>query len=95
MLTVTEAAAEAIAGLTAPLGGSGEGGLRVAAATEAPDMLALSITPTPADGDRIVVADGGVQVFLDSHATELLSDKVLDVREGAGGKLDFTLTDQD
>jgi Fe-S cluster assembly iron-binding protein IscA len=94
MLAVTGAAAEVIAGLVAELGSSKEGGLRVATAVDSPEKLALSLARTPVAGDRVVAAEGGVQVFLDSRATELLSGKVLDVRESAGGRLDFTLADQ-
>lgn len=94
MLVVTGAAAKAIAGLTNEVGGPGEGGLRLATAAESPDQLALSVAQQPMAGDEVVVADGGVQVFLDSRATELLSAKVLDVREGAGGQVDFMLADQ-
>lgn len=95
MLAVTGAAVEAIAGLTTQLGAAGEGGLRIATAVDFPGQVALSLTRAPADGDQVVVTDGGVRVFLDPRATELLSDKALDVRERGGGQLDFLFVDQD
>lgn len=95
MLTVTEAAAAAIAGLSTRVGDAGEGGLRVASTAESPEELAVSVAREPVAGDRVVVADGGAQVYLDATASNLLDDKVLDVREREGGGLDFVIAAQD
>jgi iron-sulfur cluster assembly protein len=97
MLAVTEAAADAIVGLAVQGGLPDKGGLRVAmpAEGESQERLAVSLAPTPAEGDQVVTADRGAQVFLDPRATAYLSDKVLDVRKDIDGQLNFTLFNQD
>jgi Fe-S cluster assembly iron-binding protein IscA len=96
MLAVTEAAADAISALTAQEGVQNQGGLRFAMRSldDSQTALALSVAPAPADGDEVVTADAGVQVFLEPQAAEFLSDKVLDVQQDAEGQLNFAVIDR-
>lgn len=96
MLAVTEAAAGAISALTAQEGVSDQGGLRFAIRTvdDSQAALALSVAPAPADGDQVVTAEDGAQVFLEPQAAEFLSDKVLDVQEDAEGQLNFAVLER-
>jgi Fe-S cluster assembly iron-binding protein IscA len=95
MLTVTEAAAEAITALTANQG-SNESGLRLAVQTpegQGPH-LALSVAPAPVEGDRVLGDDEGPRVFLEPEAAALLDDKVLDVQEDEAGGVAFAVLPQ-
>lgn len=96
MLAVTEAAADAISALTAQEGVQSEGGLRfeLRALEDSQTALALSVAPAPADGDQVVTAQEGAQVFLEPQAAEFLSDKVLDVQQDAEGQLSFAVIDR-
>jgi iron-sulfur cluster assembly protein len=96
MLAVTEAAAGAISALAAQEGVQEEGGLRFAmrALDDSQTALALSVAPAPADGDEVVTAQEGAQVFLEPEAAEFLSDKVLDVQQDAEGQLNFAVIDR-
>ena len=96
MLAVTEAAADAISALTAQEGVQDQGGLRFAMRSleNSQTALALSVAPAPADGDEVVTADAGAQVFLEPEAAEFLSDKVLDVQQDAEGQLNFAVVDR-
>ena len=96
MLAVTEAAAGAISQLTEQEGVSDEGGLRFAIRTmdDSQAALALSVAPAPVDGDQVVTANDGAQVFLEPQAAEFLSDKVLDVQEDAEGQLNFAVLER-
>ncbi|WP_018681143.1 hypothetical protein [Actinokineospora enzanensis] len=93
MLAVTEAAAEAISALTAQDGVPDTGGLRFTLAAQETEgaPLAVSLAPAPAEGDQVVPANAGAQVFLEPGAAELLSDKVLDVQPDAEGQLNFAV----
>ena len=95
MLTVTEAAAEAITALTANQG-NGESGLRLAVQNAEGDnaQLALSVAPSPAEGDRVLGEDEGPKVFLEPQAAALLDDKVLDVQEDEAGGVAFAVLPQ-
>ncbi|HEY2060067.1 iron-sulfur cluster biosynthesis protein [Amycolatopsis sp. NBC_01480] len=95
MLTVTEAAAEAITALTAQQGAE-ESGLRFALQSMENEgaQLALSVAPAPEDGDRVVGTDGGAKVFLEPQAAELLDDKVLDVQQDETGDVAFAVLPQ-
>jgi len=95
MLAVTEAAADAISALTAQEGLQEQGGLRFAmrGLDNSQTALALSVAPAPADGDEVVTAQEGAQVFLEPEAAEFLSDKVLDVQQDAEGQLNFAVVD--
>ena len=96
MLAVTEAAAGAITALTAQEGVQDQGGLRFAmrALDDSQTALALSVAPAPADGDEVVTAQEGAQVFLEPEAAEFLSDKVLDVQQDAEGQLNFAVVER-
>jgi Fe-S cluster assembly iron-binding protein IscA len=96
MLAVTEAAADAISALTAQEGVQNQGGLRfeLRALEDSQTALALSVAPAPADGDEVVTAQEGAQVFLEPQAAEFLSDKVLDVQQDAEGQLSFAVIDR-
>src|SRR5215217_6023835 len=76
MLTVTEAAAEAITALTSQ--GEGDAGLRLAVqnADGESAQLALSVAPEPVEGDSVLGAEEGPKVFLEPQAAALLDDKV-------------------
>jgi Fe-S cluster assembly iron-binding protein IscA len=95
MLTVTEAAAEAITALTAQEGAE-ESGLRFALQSMENEgaQLALSVAPAPEDGDRVVGTDGGAKVFLEPQAAALLDDKVLDVQQDETGDVAFAVLPQ-
>jgi|SRR5436190_8222110 iron-sulfur cluster assembly protein len=97
MLAVTEAAADAIAALTAQEGVQEEGGLRFAihAVDDSQAALALSVEPAPVEGDQVVTADEGAQVFLEPQAAEFLADMVLDVEEDGEGQLNFAVLERD
>ncbi|WP_328607330.1 iron-sulfur cluster biosynthesis protein [Amycolatopsis sp. NBC_00345] len=95
MLTVTEAAAEAITALTAQQGAE-ESGLRFALQSMENEgaQLALSVAPAPEDGDRVVGTDNGAKVFLEPQAAALLDDKVLDVQQDETGDVAFAVLPQ-
>jgi iron-sulfur cluster assembly protein len=94
MLTVTEAAAEAITALTNQ--GEGDAGLRLAVqnADGESAQLALSVAPEPVEGDSVLGAEEGPKVFLEPQAAALLDDKVLDVQEDEAGGVAFAVLPQ-
>jgi Fe-S cluster assembly iron-binding protein IscA len=96
MLAVTEAAAEAITALTAQGGVEEQGGLRFSMqnAADAQTALALTVAPAPIDGDQVVTADTGANVFLEEQAADFLSDKVLDVQQDSDGQLNFAVLER-
>jgi iron-sulfur cluster assembly protein len=96
MLAITEAAADAIAALTEQSGVREEGGVRFSMHTETDSSaaLALSLEPAPVDGDQVVTANTGANVFLEEQAADFLSDKVLDVQPDAEGKLNFAVLER-
>ncbi|ANN19355.1 iron-sulfur cluster biosynthesis protein [Amycolatopsis orientalis] len=96
MLTVTEAAAEAITALTAQEGSEDSSGLRFAMHSQQGDspQLAVSVAPQPESGDRVLGADGGPKVFLEPEAAALLDDKVLDVQQDETGEVAFAVLPQ-
>jgi iron-sulfur cluster assembly protein len=96
MLTVTDAAAEAINALSTAEGKGESGGLRFAVHAESEEgaTLAVSVAAEPTDGDEVVTGTEGAQVFLDPQAALYLSDKVLDVQPDEQGQLNFAVVDQ-
>jgi Fe-S cluster assembly iron-binding protein IscA len=90
-------AAEAIKALTDNAQLPEGGGLRIAAPD--PDQgLELSLAGRP-DEDDVVLSGGGVAVFLEPTAAQVLDDKVLDVAPAAGAdgqeELRFAITPQE
>jgi iron-sulfur cluster assembly protein len=96
MLSVTEAAAEAITALTGQEGTQDGGGLRFALHSQQGEspQLAVSVAPEPESGDRVLGADGGPKVFLEPEAAALLDDKVLDVQRDETGEVAFAVLPQ-
>jgi iron-sulfur cluster assembly protein len=96
MLAVTDAAAEAITALTEQSGLQDEGGVRFSMHTETDSSaaLALSLAPAPLDGDQVVTANTGANVFLEEQAADFLSDKVLDVQPDDEGQLNFAVLER-
>lgn len=97
MLAVTDAAAQAIEALTSQDGQqNAQGGLRFSLQTadEAGAQLALAVAPRPEQGDSVVTADNGANVFLEQRAAQFLDDKVLDVQQNSQGEIAFALGPQ-
>lgn len=97
MLAVTDAAAGAISALVAQEGVQEQGGLRFAVETtnDSQSALALSVAAGPAEGDQIVTAEDGAQVFLEPQAADYLSDKVLDLQQDEEGQLSFAVLERE
>ncbi|NUR72347.1 MAG: hypothetical protein HOU81_16150 [Hamadaea sp.] len=92
MLAVTERAADAIRALTdAPQIPDGSG-LRISSGG-GEGNLQLSLVASPADGDQIL-SSGDALLFLDSDATLLLDEKMIDATMTDGGEIQFMLADQ-
>jgi iron-sulfur cluster assembly protein len=96
MLAVTEAAAEAITALTSQGGVTDHGGLRFSMQNETDSQaaLALAVTSAPSEGDQVVTAETGANVFLEQQAADFLSDKVLDVQQDDDGQLNFAVMER-
>jgi Fe-S cluster assembly iron-binding protein IscA len=96
MLAVTEAAAEAITALAAQGGVEDQGGLRFAMRTESDSQaaLALTVAAAPSEGDQVVKAETGANVFLEEQAADYLADKVLDVQQDDEGQLNFAVLER-
>jgi iron-sulfur cluster assembly protein len=78
MLTMTPEAAEMVNEATSSEGAPEGAGLRITAVDEEGEAtIELMLADGPGEGDDVVEGDGGARVFLDSYASELLSDKVL------------------
>ncbi|GAA4530504.1 iron-sulfur cluster biosynthesis protein [Amycolatopsis samaneae] len=96
MLTVTEAAAEAITALTTQGGAEGSG-LRFALQDQDGEgaQLELTVASAPQDGDSVLGSeDTGAKVFLEPQAAALLDDKVLDVQQNDAGDVAFAVLPQ-
>lgn len=85
MLTLTDAAAEAIRGLVTGTALEPGGGRRIsfAAPAAAATPLQAQIASGPQPGDR-TIEEAGATVFLEAQAAELLDDKALDAAIDAG-----------
>ena len=98
MLTITHDAAEAIrSALEAPeLPESA--GVRIATISTALNgrgpTITVDLALAPHADDEILLSEGA-QVFVDPDAAAVLENKLLDVRLEPGGKLHFSLVDQD
>jgi Fe-S cluster assembly iron-binding protein IscA len=62
--------------------------------TDSQAALALTVAPAPADGDQVVTANEGAQVFLEEQAASYLSDKVLDIQSDPEGELTFAVLER-
>lgn len=94
MLVLTEQAAEAIKGIVAEEGTGAGAGLRISGSEDGDDTaLDFDVAEGPQEGDE-VVTHGGVSVFLDAVAAEVLADKTLDV-EAHGDHFHFSVDDQE
>jgi Fe-S cluster assembly iron-binding protein IscA len=67
-------------------------GLRIALAEDDEDVLELTLDSTPHPGDDIL-NKGGVWVFLESRAAQVLTEQVLDIRD-PGSTTDFYFISQ-
>jgi iron-sulfur cluster assembly protein len=93
MLTITESAAEVIKMLLANNDQPESSGLRIAASTEGEAIgLQASIADEPTGEDE-VIETGGVRVFLESEAAEVLDDKVLVAQQNDNGEVELAVRD--
>jgi Fe-S cluster assembly iron-binding protein IscA len=94
MLTLTDAAADAIKSMLASGNLPPGSGLRVSAELDehAAPTLHLSFTVEPEDGDEVVTHQGA-RVFLDPAASDALEDRTLDA-ETHEDHAHFTLLDE-
>jgi iron-sulfur cluster assembly protein len=81
MLTLTDAAKDAVRDLVAGEGGPAGSGLRITAepADEGEAELELAVVAEPEDGDQVIDEDGA-RLFLEREAASLLDDQVLDAQ---------------
>jgi Fe-S cluster assembly iron-binding protein IscA len=93
MLTITDAAAEVIRGLSSQADGSADAGVRIASQAETAGALTLSVANGPENTDK-VIETGGARLFLDPTAANLLDDKALDADVDSQGAVAFLVTDQ-
>lgn len=91
MLTLTDNAVSVIRSL-AEQQQAQECGLRIATDPSAGSFM-LSLAPEPAEGDRVVDAEGA-RLFLDPYAAEYLEGKALDAAVDAQGAVQFAVADQ-
>ena len=94
MLTLTEAAKDAVRNMVTAEEAPAGSGLRITgeASSDGDAALSLEIATGPAEGDA-VVGDEAVRVFLDPSAASLLDDKVLDA-EGHDDHFHFSIEEQ-
>ena len=95
MLTLTDAAKEAVRSMVTAEEAPSGSGLRIAgeASSDGDAALSLEIATGPAEGDA-VLGDEAVRVFLDPTAASLLDDKVLDA-ESHDDHFHFTVEEQE
>jgi iron-sulfur cluster assembly protein len=89
MLVITEEARDAIRAIVAESDVGPNGGLRIFGSD---DEFEFELAAEPGEGDE-VVREGGVVVFLDPTAAELLADKILDAH-AHGDHVHFALDEQ-
>lgn len=93
MLTITDNAAEVIKMLLANNDQPESSGLRIAATAEGQSVgLQASIADEPTGEDE-VIETGGVRVFLESEAAEVLVDKVLVAQQNDNGEVELAVRD--
>ncbi|MFJ6195428.1 iron-sulfur cluster biosynthesis family protein [Micromonospora sp. NPDC092111] len=93
MLTMTDNAVLVIRDLAAQQDVAQDGGLRIAADTEA-GSLTIELVPEPVQGDQVVDTEGA-RIFLDADAAELLNDTSVDASVDDEGVVQFGFTEQD
>ncbi|MBO4164044.1 iron-sulfur cluster biosynthesis family protein [Micromonospora matsumotoense] len=93
MLTMTDNAVLVIRDLAAQQDVAQDGGLRIAADTEA-GALTIELVPVPAQGDQVVDTEGA-RIFLDPDAAELLNDTSVDASVDDEGVVQFGFTEQE
>ncbi|MGB2567596.1 HesB/IscA family protein [Micromonospora citrea] len=93
MLTMTDNAVLVIRDLAAQQDVLQDGGLRIAADTEA-GSLTVELVSQPAQGDQ-VVDNQGARIFLDSDAAELLNDTSVDASVDDEGVVQFGFTEKE
>ncbi|KAB1911709.1 iron-sulfur cluster assembly accessory protein [Micromonospora sp. AMSO31t] len=93
MLTMTDNAVLVIRDLANQQDVAEEGGLRIAADTDA-GSLSIELVEQPAQGDQ-VIDDQGARIFLDADAAELLNDTSVDATVDDEGIVQFGFTDKE
>ena len=93
MLTLTDAAKEAVRSMITAEEAPPGSGLRIVgeASSDGDAALSIEIAAGPAEGDS-VVGDEAARVFLDPTAASLLDDKMLDA-EGHDDHFHFSIED--
>ncbi|MGC4748973.1 adhesin [Micromonospora sp. DT201] len=92
MLTMTDNAVLVIRDLANQQDVAQDGGVRIAADTEA-GSLTVELVPEPVQGDR-VVDNQGARIFLDEDAAELLGDASVDATVDDEGIIQFGFTER-
>ncbi|KAB1927349.1 adhesin [Micromonospora sp. PSH03] len=92
MLTMTDNAVLVIRDLANQQDVAQDGGVRIAADTEA-GSLTVELVPEPVQGDR-VVDNQGARIFLDEDAAELLGDASVDATVDDEGIIQFGFTEK-
>lgn len=93
MLTISENAAEVIKMLLANNDQPESSGLRIASTAEGQDVgFQASIADEPGSEDE-VIETGGVRVFLEPDAAEVLGDKVLVAQQNDSGQVELAVRD--
>jgi Fe-S cluster assembly iron-binding protein IscA len=93
MLTMTDNAVLVIRDLANQQDVAEEGGLRIAADTDA-GSLSIELVEQPAQGDQVIDAQGA-RIFLDADAAELLNDTSVDATVDDEGVVQFGFTEKD
>ncbi|MFE9958042.1 HesB/IscA family protein [Micromonospora sp. NPDC005299] len=93
MLTMTDNAVLVIRDLANQQDVAEEGGLRIAADTDA-GSLSIELVEQPAQGDQ-VIDDQGARIFLDADAAELLNGTSVDATVDDEGVVQFGFTDKE
>ncbi|MEU5786852.1 iron-sulfur cluster biosynthesis family protein [Micromonospora purpureochromogenes] len=93
MLTMTDNAVMVIRDLALQQDVAQDGGLRIAADTDA-GSLTIELVPEPAQGDK-VVDNQGARIFLDEDAAELLEDTSVDAVVDDEGVVQFGFTEKE
>ncbi|WP_433130004.1 adhesin [Micromonospora sp. CA-240977] len=93
MLTMTDNAVLVIRDLANQQDVAQDGGVRIAADTEA-GSLTVELVPEPVQGDR-VVDNQGARIFLDEDAAELLGDASVDATVDDEGVIQFGFTERE